>query len=460
MSKGMAGFGRHVATVIAFFAVFVAFIGLVLTKSGAVKTPGSKYKVQAILPSASLLTPGARVTAAGAQIGIVKKVERADDVGPGAKVTLQITDDQVFPLPRDSRVQVRTRSQVGENYVAIVVGKDQVTIPDGATIGLQQADELVNVDQILSVLQGKTRERTRTLLQEFGGALSGRGKALNHTLQGLNGTVQHGSALVDVLNRNRLTVARLVDQLGSVGASVGERGAAIDTIAHRGVTALRAIGEQDAALAETLRELPSTLDKIRDTTRTVGSVSDRATPVVADLATATEDLGPAITDLAAAARDGRQVVRYLGPALPDVSYAVRGADAAGRAVTKAVPGIKGMLCQLNPMLRYILPYKDDLLQIAFHLSSASHAYDATGHTVRLLPILNENSLSGAPPAVLDSARLLLQSGLFTGQTKRITYDPYMKPGTIGKTVAQAGQPVNMKTLGDSGYKYPHVEADC
>jgi phospholipid/cholesterol/gamma-HCH transport system substrate-binding protein len=456
----MAGFGRHVATVLVFFAVFIAFIGLVLTKSGAFKTPGSKYKVEAILPSASLLSPGARVTAAGAKIGIVKKVERADDVGPGAKVTLQLTDDRVTPLPRDSRVQVRTRSQVGENYVAIVVGKDQLTIPDGGTIGLAQADELVNVDQILSVLQGRTRERTRTLLQEFGGALSGRGKALNHTMQGLNGTIQHGSALVDVLNRNRLTVARLVDQLGRVGAAVGERGAAIDTIAHRGLTSLRAIGNRDAALSETLRELPATLDRIRDTTRTVGNVSDRATPVVANLATATEDLGPAITDLASAARDGRHVVALLGPALPDVSHVALGAASGGSGLIRTTPSLKGMLCQLNPVLRYLQPYKNDLLQIAFHLGSASHAYDATGHTVRLLPIVNENTLSGAPPAVIDSARLLLQSGLFVGQTKRITYDPYMKPGAIGKTVAQAGQPVNRKTLGDSGYKYPHVEADC
>jgi len=461
MNKGIAGYGGHLATLLAFFAAFVAFIVLVLVKSGTVTPPGaSTYEVTTELPTASLLSPGARVTAAGAKVGIVKKVERADDIGPGARVTLQFTDDQVTPLPRDSHVQIRSRSAVGENYVAIVVGHDKLTIPDGGTIGPDRADELVSVDEILSVLQGPARERTRALLQEFGGALSGRGKALNHTLRGANGTIQHGSALVDVLDRNRETVARVVDQLGRVGAAVGERGAAIETIAHRGVTSLRAIGDQDTALAETLRELPSTLDRIRDTTRTVGNVSDRATPVVGGLATATEDLGPAITNLASAARDGRGVVRSLDRALPDLDNLARGGSTLLGTFTAALPTLRTTLCELNPMLRKILPYKNDLLQIAFHLGSASHAYDATGHTVRLLPILNENSLSGAPPAVIDSARLLLQSGLVVGQGKRITYDPYMKPGVIGKTVAQPGQPVNVKTLGDSGYKYPRVKADC
>jgi ABC-type transporter Mla subunit MlaD len=245
-----------------------------------------------------------------------------------------------------------------------------------------------------------------------------------------------------------------------VGAAVGERGAAIDAIAHRGVVALRAIGDRDAALAQTLRELPATLDRLRDTTRPVGNVSDRATPVVANLATATDMLGPAITNLASAARDGRKLVRVLPGALPDLSYVASGAKTVGRRFTPVFPSIRSTLCQLNPMLRYLLPYKNDILRVAFHLGSASHSYDATGHLVRLLPILNENSLSGAPPSVIDSARLLLQSGLFTGRAKRITYDPYMKPGVIGNTVAQPGQPVNMKSLGDSGYKYPHVTADC
>ena len=96
---------------------------------------------------------------AGAEVGTVKKVERTDDLAGGATVTMQLTEESVIPPPRDSRVQIRTRSQVGETYLAIVVGTDKQTVPENGTLGIDRADELVSVDQILSVLQGKTRER-------------------------------------------------------------------------------------------------------------------------------------------------------------------------------------------------------------------------------------------------------------------------------------------------------------
>jgi len=98
-----------------------------------------------------------------------------------------------------------------------------------------------------------------------------------------------------------------------------------------------------------------------------------------------------------------------------------------------------VFCQLNPFLRYVAPYKGELMEWFYHFGSAAHAYDATGHAVRLMPILNENSLSGAPPQVLEAAHLLLQSGAF-GVQKQIQYDPYMRPGTAGRTVATSGSP--------------------
>jgi hypothetical protein len=96
---------------------------------------------------------------------------------------------------------------------------------------------------------------------------------------------------------------------------------------------------------------------------------------------------------------------------------------------------------------------------SFHLGSGSNSYDPTGHLLRLIPVVNENSLSGAPPAILDATRTLLQSGAFLPQ-KTINYDPFMKPGEIGKTASTGSYPYGPASLKASGYKYPHVTADC
>jgi ABC-type transporter Mla subunit MlaD len=244
---------------------------------------------------------------------------------------------------------------------------------------------------------------------------------------------------------------------------VGERGDAISRIAGSGTASLRALARRDAELSATLRELPATLTRVRSTSRTLGDVSDVAAPVVAALASATTRLRPAVAQLPATARGGRQVMALATRRRArDAFRAINGAGTLDGTFSTVGAPLRTTLCELDPMLRYIEPYKTDFLQIAFHLSSGSHAYDATSHTVRLAPIVNENSLSGAPDAALDSSRLLLQSGLFTGTVKKINYDPYIKPGGIGKTTSlnSGGTVSGPASLRDSGWTYARVRADC
>jgi len=459
MSKGREGFLGHLVTVALFAGIVLAWCGFILYKSGALPSFADSYEVKADVASAALLTPGARVTIAGAEVGSVTKVERADKVGPGSRLTLDISDERVTPLPADSRLQIRTRSQVGENYVSITIGEDEASVPDGGSLAPSQADQLVDVDEVLSVLSGPTKERARTLLREFGTTLTGRGEDLNQTLSAAGPVVRRGSQVVNVLHRRRGTVSQLVDQLGRVTAAVGERGAAIQTIAERGTTALDAIADRDRELSASIRELPATLTSVRRASTTVGDVSGRVAPVVTNLADAVRRLRPAVRALAPAAHDGRAVVASLAKANPELDRLLKNATRTTKLLPAALPPVRGIFCQLNPALRHILPYKEDLLESAFHLGSGSNSYDATGHLVRLVPLLNEGSLSGAPPAVLAAGRTLLASGAFLPQ-KLTRYDPFLKPGAIGRVVADPSDPIGPKSLKDSGYKYPRVEADC
>jgi phospholipid/cholesterol/gamma-HCH transport system substrate-binding protein len=471
MNKGMSGFWGHAATVAGFVVWFLALAIFILMRAGALPTPGKKYEITAEVPNVNLLAPGARVTAGGAEVGRVKSVDRAGKLSPNTKITMYLTDASVYPVPSDTRVQIRTRSQVGENYVGLVIGEAKTTVPDGGDIALANADEVVSVDQILSVLQGRTRQRTRTLLKQFGGALEGRGEDLNATLSATAKWADTGTETVTTLSEDRQQLGLLVDQLGRVMSALGDRRAAIDTIAAQGTRSLTAIGDRDAKVAEMLRELPSTLDAIKAASTTLGDVGDRATPVITNLAAATRDLRPAIAALAPSASSGRRLVASLDQATEDADTflsafptitavdSVADADnAPERGVRLATGPLRDTFCEANPALRYLKPYTSDIYQVILHLGSGANSYDATGHLVRLTPILNENSLSGAPESVTDAARTLLSAGALI-PSKRITYDPYMAPGVIGKTVADAGDAVNMTDYSKK-YKYTRVKAQC
>jgi len=450
----------HVLTIAVFTAVAAALSILILSASHTKPFAQGGYRVNAVVPASALLLAGARVTMGGAHVGDVAKVERISSGGPaGTRLELHITDDRVTPIPVDSRIQVRTRTQVGENYVSIQVGRSTRSFESGDYLPVTAADELVDVDKILSILQGRTKDRARKLLVGLGGALDGRGQELSATLQESVGLVDNRDSLVRALDDDRDLTARLVNQLGRVATEVGARGAAIDTIADRGLTTLKALGRRDEALSATLRKLPATISTIRHTSDTVGRVTGRAAPVVDDLTGAVRDLRPAIQALAPAAREGRAVVRSLGAASPKLEKTLAQLSTLAGPLPKALPQLRKVLCQVNPMLRYVEPYRNDILGIAIGLSSASNSYDAVGHLIRLAPVINDTTISGLPPTVNEARSTLLNSGIFL-KSKAVNYDPFMKPGTQGTTRATSNKPNGPIELRDSGYKYPRIKADC
>jgi phospholipid/cholesterol/gamma-HCH transport system substrate-binding protein len=468
MNKGRAGFAGHALILAGFLAAFAACVVFMLYQAGTIPHLGQRYTVSAQVPTANFLAAGARVTVAGAEVGQVKSVDRAGSLSQDATIRMDITDPGVFPLPSDSRVQIRTRSQVGENYVNIVVGDSRVSVPDNGSLGLDHADEFVGIDQILSVLRGKTKARTRTLLQRLDAGLSGRGPALHRTLSPAADAIDYGTQAVTAIAPDRRELGRLVDQLGHLTAAIGDRSTAIDTVARQGTASLQAIASRDEQVAATLRQLPATIDQIRRTTGVIGDVSTRATPVVANLARATRDLKPAVDALAPAARDGRSIVRRLDDAVPELQSLLKAVPSltgypaakggAPRGLLAATTPLRQTLCEANPALRYLEPYIPDLYSIVTHLSSVSNAYDATGHLVRMTPIISENSLAGAPPQLEGPIQTLISSGLLIPQ-KGMAYQAYTKPGDVGRIAAKRGDPTTPDAYSKT-VKYTRVEADC
>jgi hypothetical protein len=168
-----------------------------------------------------------------------------------------------------------------------------------------------------------------------------------------------------------------------------------------------------------------------------------------------------------AAGDGRAIFARLNGAIPELEQllkaapALTGYPASGDKLSgllAATAPLRKLTCETNPALRYLKPYIPNLYSVVPHLGSNSNAYDATGHLVRLTPIFNENSISGAPPQIESAAKTLLSSGIFFPQ-KRIAYQAYPEPGDVGKVVAKPGDPTTPAEYAKT-FKYPRVQAEC
>lgn len=467
MTEMRKGFAGRLAIVIAGSALMLGTLFGFAYYGGAFHFSAADYHVDAVMPAVSSLVPGANVTMAGASVGRVGSVTRR---GNGAVVQLNITDRAVTPIPSDSRVALREVTPIGENYVQLMPGRSKQTLRSGAVLPMSQADQFVDVDQLMSVLQGTTTQRTRQLIQGLGDAVAGHGPQLNDTVGGVNSAFPPLANVVHVLNADRSNVDQLVSELGSVASAAGERGASIITLANRGLATFRAISAQDDNLRATLDQLPSTLSQVRTTANTLNDVTNTAAPVVSNLATALGDLRPALTSLKPAADEGQTVVSELAATAPRLQTTLNKVRALSKPTAGALPQARYTLCQVNPMLRYVKDtpgvggrtYVDDLMSFISGFGSAVNAYDNISHLVRIVPILGDNSLVGLPPAISTAAYDLLHAGIL-GDSTALTWDPYPKPGMIGTEHADAS---NNGVIGPSqlkaktGYVYPHLTSDC
>ncbi len=169
-------------TLVIIVAVFLAYNA----NSGLPFVP--TYELKTEVPNAANLVKGNDVRIGGSRVGAVTDITpQAHSNGSVTAVLTLKLETTVKPLPTDSTVLIRPRSALGLKYVEITRGTSSQGFEDGATIPLGSArPEPVEIDQVLSTFDDKTRAASQSNLTEFGNAFAGRGPDLNRAIEEVN----------------------------------------------------------------------------------------------------------------------------------------------------------------------------------------------------------------------------------------------------------------------------------
>jgi phospholipid/cholesterol/gamma-HCH transport system substrate-binding protein len=421
-----------------------------INATGALNFAKTYYTFRAASLSAGSLATGASVTIAGIRVGQVTGI---DPHGNGTLLDLEILG-KYGPIPTDSEFAVRTRTIVGENYLALYPGHSHTMLPAGGTLPPSQQQETVDVDQILSTLQGNTRRRAQQLIQSVGSALQGRGQSLNDFLQSASATIENSAPLTAVLAHDHTQAVDLIDQLGQVAATIGERGTQIQTLASSADQTFHALATQDQQLGATLEHLPSTLTQIRDTTHILNTITSTATPVLFNLADAINEVDPAVHALAPAATRGTGLLHQVALTAPPLQTTLARLRTLAPAATTTLPSTHQLLCQINPALQYLDPYARELSTVIQDMGSATNFYDANAHAARLYATVGADTLQYLSPQAA-SAMHTLSSGVI-GLHYALGYNPLPKPGDAAEN-ATASTSAGYQTV---QAPYPDVKAAC
>jgi len=384
------------------------------------------YHVSAVLPDANILERGADVRAAGVRIGRVTDVKPS---GQASLVTMEI-DDRYAPVPKDSRVQLRTRTLVGENAIDLDLGDPaHGVVAASGTLPLAAAEESVQIDQVLKTLPPATRRELAATITDLGRGLAHRGSDVNETLTNTDRLATAGGDIARILAAHDRQVADVLADGGTVLDALGRREDALRGLIVDARRAAVAASSRDDALRASLRRLPATLGAAIRATTGLRRLAVVGTPVVADLRTATRRLAPAVRHLGPAASGARRLTARLPHAARKLDALLPVLSRFAVQATPALAPLRATLAQLEPLARVMAPYGKDFGAWFQTLGAAANVYDANGHALRVQTLFDELTLAGSlPPALQTLVDATKASGTLPllGQTAA---DPYPAPGT-------------------------------
>jgi phospholipid/cholesterol/gamma-HCH transport system substrate-binding protein len=296
-------------------------------------------RINVELDNAQAVTPGQGQTAqvAGVQIGDIAEVKLDGD---RALVGLDIKPQYADLIHRDARAVLRPRTGLKDMYVQILPGKDGPPVKEGFTIPVQSSLTDVDLDEILSVLDARTRDYITLLANGAGEGLHGRGNDLAQVFKRYGPTVRDLGRVNHAVAQERIALRRLVTSLTQVNGTLARKPRDLSRLVSTASTTLRAFASEDRSLRGAVTELAPTLQQATRTLRAVAPFARELGPTTRALLPAVRELETVNDAVSPFAREATPIVRskvrpFVRRALP-VS---RDLAPAARGLARAVPEV-------------------------------------------------------------------------------------------------------------------------
>ena len=252
-----------------------------------------RFELKAEITTAQAVTPGQgqTVNISGVKVGDISDVELEEG---NAVVTMLIEPQYAELLRDDSTVLLRPRTGLQDMTMEIEPGQKGEPLEDGATIPLSQTDPNVQPDQILETLDGDTQAYLQLLLQGAGDGLGGNGKKLSATFRRFEPLARDLAKIGKALAVRRENIRRSITTFKEVSEELGANDTRLAEFVDSSNAALGAFANQEAAIRESLQELPSTLRATRTALESGEEFAKVLGPASTDLIPAAQALGPAL----------------------------------------------------------------------------------------------------------------------------------------------------------------------
>ena len=380
------------ATVVVFALVIALVFGYLWVHMGG-QIPGvtGGYRVGVTVGDAQNLVYDSDVRIAGVQVGKVRGLRQQGD---RVEAVLEIQGG-AHPLHQGATVRLRPKTLVEETYVEVADGTGP-PIANGSHLPPSAWQPSVRPDDVLNGLDAPTRAALTSVVQRLGVATAGEGDALSTALAALGQLGRDGHDALDVLAAQSQDLQALVAETATLLSVLDEGDGQIARLVSASERVTRASADRAARLEEALRTLPGFLDRAREAAGPLRDLSGALRPLAAPLEQSAADLRGALEQLPAATAGLRATLPPLDVVLERAPATLTRTPPAAADLSGLVPPARAALGDVNPMLAYLAPYGPDFAAFAANVGQAFRAVDPAGAYLRILVVLNEQSVKEYP----------------------------------------------------------------
>jgi phospholipid/cholesterol/gamma-HCH transport system substrate-binding protein len=271
--------------------------------------------IYAQFENAQSVTPGQgqTVDVAGVQVGEIGGVELKNG---RAIVQMNLTSDDLGPVYRNARLQLRPKTGLNDMAVEMDPGKADPSLPhrgkleDGDTLPIANTRPNVNPDQVLAALDADTRPYLEAFVNAGGPGLKGRGADLRRVLRATQPTFAQVRQVSAAIADRRDKVKRLVTNLRVLAEAAASKDQELASLVDASSAVFTTLGNRDRDLQAAVARLPGALHATRTALHATRGLAVDALPALRRLRPVARELGPALVKARPLLRTATPVVRH------------------------------------------------------------------------------------------------------------------------------------------------------
>jgi phospholipid/cholesterol/gamma-HCH transport system substrate-binding protein len=258
---------------------------------------------------------------------------------------------------RDAFALLRPKTGLNDMIIALDPGtRGSPMLAHDGVVPISDTLPNINPDEVLSALDGDTRDYLKLLLNAGGQGLKGEGRSLSAALRRFEPTARDLRRVTGLVAQRQRNLARVVHNFAALSGALGAKDDQLAQLVDSSNAVFRSFADQEASLRRTIALLPGALQATRGALDRTDALAGQLGPTLQDLRPGARALGPTlrrarpfVTGTVAPIRD--QIRPFTRAALPTA----RALRPIAHDLTKVTPNLTTTFKVLNSLVN-ILAY--------------------------------------------------------------------------------------------------------